>query len=216
MSVTSFKKRDRSKLDEVQQRREAYLAEENAAGVIHLNTFVPARFTRVAMEYDGSNNMTKVTYYDDNCQEQTEIRTVADVSGSLNNTYFIMYSARDQTLYHVWYNVSAGGTDPAPVGSAAIEVAISTNDPSAVISLATQQVLDAHVDFNAVIDPTGSNRMLVTNEVGGSTTNTADFDSGFSFLNLSEGANRIVATLVLTYDGNNNLTSCYKTTEIIE
>lgn len=216
MAVTQFKKPDRDKLDVGQQTKYAYLPEENGAGVIQLNSLVPARFTRVDMTYDGSNNMTKVIYYDDNCQERTEVRAVADVAGSLNNTYFILYSARDQTLYHVWFNVSAGGTDPAPASSTAIEIAISTGDPAAVIALAAQQTLDAHIDFNAEVDPTGSNRLLVTNEVGGLTTNTADFNTGFSFINLSEGDNRIVATLVLTYDINCNVTSVYKTTEIIE
>jgi len=214
--VTSSKKKDNSRLDEVQQRRNAYLPEENAAGVIKANSLVPARFTRIDLTYDVSDNVTKAIYYDDNIQEESEVRTIADVSSSLNNTYFILYSARDETKYHVWYNVGAAGTDPAPASSTAIEIAISADDAAAVVALATQQIVNLEDDFDAILEPASSDRLIITNEVGGSSTDTADFDTGFSFSSLSAGDNRIVATLIMEYDVSDNLTTVYKQTEVID
>src|ERR1700733_2564833 len=44
------------------------------------------------------------------------ITTVADVSGSLNSTYFTVYSAGNLQGFYVWFNINSAGVDPAPAG----------------------------------------------------------------------------------------------------
>lgn len=80
------------------------------------------------------------------CQSVT---TVADVAGSLNETYFVLYDALDDTLYHVWYNVAAGGTDPAPANSTPIEVDIASGATAAAVASATAAAIDAITGFES-------------------------------------------------------------------
>lgn len=214
MATTSDQKRDRSKLDTGQQARNRYLPCENADGIIQLNNLVPSRYSRIALTYDLCCNICTVTYFCDNIQEQTQVDFVADSCSSLCSTYFRLYAARDTTAYHVWYNVACGGIDPAPACSTAIEVAICACDAAAVIALATKQAICCVVDFDAEVVSYASNRVLITNSVGGTATDTTDVDTGFTFTKLSDGANRKVATLVLTYDANNNITSAYRRQEV--
>ena len=50
------------------------------------------------------------------------ITTVADVSSSLNDTYFLLDSKTQG--YYVWFNVDAAGTDPEVAGRVGLEVAL--------------------------------------------------------------------------------------------
>ncbi len=214
--MANTKKNDRSKLDEVQQRRNAYLPCENAAGTIQVNNLVPAKYSRLDLTYNVCGCVTKIIYFCDDIQEQNEVLTVKDTCDSLNSKYFILFSARDKTKYHIWYDVDGAGTDPAPPCSTGVKINLSKNDLAPVVALATKQIIDEHVDFDAILQPFSSNKLIITNEVGGIATNAVDFNSGFTFANLSEGMNRIVATLIFEYDVNANLTRVFRSTDVID
>jgi len=79
--------------------------------------------------------------------EVTDVTAVADVGGSLNNKYFYINSAYDDTEYYVWINVASGGTDPAIPGKTGIEVAISTNATAADIGGQLRSDINAVADF---------------------------------------------------------------------
>lgn len=89
-----------------------------------------------------------------------KITCVADVSSSLNNKYFIMYEPSGaQHLF--WYNVAAGGTDPAISGYTSHVIAIAANDSATAVATATKTVIDGLSGFsatssNAVITVTGA------------------------------------------------------------
>lgn len=216
MATPSYKKEDRSKLDIGQQKRNAYLPCENGAGVVILNNLIPAKYSRIDLVNDNRGNPTKVTYYCENIEEQTKVVTIADTCSSLNDTYFILYSARDETKYNVYYSVCCAGSAPVCACATDVAINISVNDPSPVVALATQLVIECLEDFQSELENSGTNNVIITNAVGGASTNTTDVDTGFGFTNLSEGDNRIVATLILEYDNKGNLTQVYRSTDIEE
>jgi hypothetical protein len=74
-------------------------------------------------------------------QQETEIDTVADVSSSLNDTYFL-YDTPSQG-YYVWINVDAAGTDPAVAGRIGIEVAINEDDTADDVATAIAAAMNA-------------------------------------------------------------------------
>ncbi len=59
--------------------------------------------------------------------ETQTVTTVADVSGSLNSTYFTLNSAGNLQGFYVWFNINSAGVDPAPAGLTGIEVSAATN-----------------------------------------------------------------------------------------
>lgn len=89
-------------------------------------------------------------YFGSNAYQVQKITCVADVSSSLNNKYFHIYSVSG-TKYHVWYNVASGGVDPAPAGSTAAVVAISANSSASTVATATEAVIEALTDMNSTV-----------------------------------------------------------------
>lgn len=106
------------------------------------------------------------------------ITPVADVAGSLNDTYFLFSSRRID--YYVWMNVNSAGTDPTVADKVGVEIAVATGATAATIATAIYTALDALSDVSAV-DDTGS--LTVTLDEAGATTAPADSGTptGFTF-----------------------------------
>lgn len=125
-----------------------------------------------------------VTWGTDVAQVQ-DITCVADVSSSLNNKYFFIYATANATKYHVWYNVAAGGSDPAPAGSTAVPVAISANASATDVATATASAIDGLSTFAA----TSSGAVVTaTNSTSGYASQAHEgLGTGFSFALTTEG-----------------------------
>lgn len=118
-----------------------------------------------------------------------DVVAVADVGGSLNNTYFLLFTPTQG--YYVWFNVSGGGTDPGnaadTVGKTGIEVAISTNDANTVVAGALQVVIDALPEFSASV---ALATVTITNASKGATDTPVDSalsPTGFTVTNPTPG-----------------------------
>jgi len=120
--------------------------------------------------------------------EVTSVTAVADVSSSLDGTYFTINSALDATGYYVWINVAAGGNDPAPSGLTGIAVAISANDDADTVAAAIQTAVDAEGDFGASVS---GSVVTITNAATGGTTDAADVDSGFTIAVTTQGISAV-------------------------
>ncbi len=79
----------------------------------------------------------------------TSITTVADVAGSLNNTYMNIYSANDAIHYVPWFNVNGAGTDPLLPGTFSIEIDLSTGDNATAVAAALSAGLSGTFDFSS-------------------------------------------------------------------
>jgi hypothetical protein len=156
-------------------------------------------FTHFSVVYNGDNNPTQVTYFRGETSHITKIGCIADVSGSLNNTYFKLYSAPANKAFHVWFNVDGGGTAPVVANSTAIEVEISQNDPAIVVATALSLTIAALFSRYFTTSRTGAAVELRT--VGfGICSNTVDFGTGFVFSN-TQGTQVKTAELLIDYVG---------------
>ena len=119
-----------------------------------------------------------VTFGEDVMQSEN-ITCIADVAGSLNNQYFMFYTPAG-VRHYAWYNVGAGGTDPAIAGATANAVAISTGATAAAVASATQAVLDAISGFDCSVD--GAVLTLVRTTAGyAKPSHDGAADTGFTF-----------------------------------
>jgi len=106
------------------------------------------------------------------------VTCVADVGGTLNNSYWVLYSTDNANIYHVWYNVASSG-DYTSDNCTLVEINIAASDSAATIATATASVLNALSGVTAVSSTPGE--ILVT----GITTASKPFDAsntGFGFL----------------------------------
>jgi len=106
------------------------------------------------------------------------VTCVADVGGTLNNSYWVLYSTDNLTKYHVWYNVASSG-DYTSDNCTLVEIAIAASDTAATIATATALALNALTGITAVSSTPGE--VLIT----GINTANKPFDAantGFGIL----------------------------------
>ena len=167
----------------------------NAKRVINIDNVVGEYYSRAEVTYNSDGSATNSKFYQDTDQEISKIEFVSDVSGNLNNKYFLINSGLDETGYYVWYNVGNLGTDPEFNGKTGIEVAINTDEPASVVALATKLMVNA-IASSDFISSSYSNVAIFETIQYGDTTDTADFNAGFTFETTKQG----VSVLVLDYD----------------
>lgn len=130
--------------------------------------------------------MATVTVSDPAVAQIETVTTVADSSGSLNSTWFHLYSAHDATHYYVWYNVNSAGVDPAVSGATGVEVDLATGATAAQVATATALAIDALAAFvstalSAVVTVTNASTGLSTTPSNGTAS------PGFSYSILTPG-----------------------------
>lgn len=110
------------------------------------------------------------------------ITTVADSSGSLNDTYFTFYTAGNIQGYYVWFNINAAGTDPEVEGLTGIEVEGATDVTAADLATATRAAINAVSGIQAVASG-ATTAVIITNTKYGECTAAADGEdeTGFTF-----------------------------------
>ncbi len=62
-------------------------------------------------------------------------------NAKFNSKYFVIYSGT--TGYYVWFNVAAGGVDPAPSGLTGVEIAVTAINTNAQIAALIKTALEA-------------------------------------------------------------------------
>jgi hypothetical protein len=180
--------------------RSAHDDKNKALRTTSANTSVPAQYSRVALTYNSDDSVTNAKFYLGELPEVRHVTFTADVAGSLNNTYFTLYSENDESLYHVWYNVSGSGVDPAPPNSCGIEIPIATNDPATIIKLATQRCLEIFCD-EFKVQELAPQKLKISNARNGLATNTSDIGTGFTIVTIQEGTEKLLKSVDVPFDG---------------
>ena len=123
--------------------------------------------------------------------EVSTVTTVADVAGSLNDTYFLFDSP--STDYYVWYDVAAGGTDPLIPGRTGVHVSIASGATAAQVATATAAAVNALALFNA--GAVGA-LVTITGQAYGNTPDLTDgaVPTGFSFAVTTQGSESATGT----------------------
>jgi hypothetical protein len=151
------------------------------------DTFTVDGVTLAAAD-DGARVLIKDEYQ--GTAQVSSVDTVADSSGSLNDTFFVFYTLPNQAFY-VWYNINSAGTDPTPTPPAGvtytgIEVAAATDATAVAIATLTKAAIEG-ADYTGVGGtPTvdrSTNELTITNLLGALVTNVADGSAatGFTF-----------------------------------
>lgn len=112
------------------------------------------------------------------------VTTVADVSGSLNSTFFTVYSAGNLQGFYVWFNINSAGVDPAPAGLTGIAVTGATGVTANNLATAIRAAVKANAAAASYFTITGAtSNVIFTNIQPGSTTAAADGTAapGFSY-----------------------------------
>lgn len=120
-----------------------------------------------------------VVKWGEDIAQQQLITCIADVSGSLNNQYFMLYDV-DGTRRYVWLNVNSAGTDPAISGATELEVALSTNSTAAATATAIASAIDGLAGYTA----SASGSVITVNHVAFGIAKPAHdggADTGFTF-----------------------------------
>lgn len=127
----------------------------------------------------GSQEITTVTTVADIVGTPTEytVDTVADVAGSLHQTYFIIYDSQGSVA--VWYDVDNTGALPPPHGAnRAIKVAtVVSNDSANDVATKTGQAIALDNAFTVGVI---ANQITITNGINGSLPVPSNGTSGFT------------------------------------
>jgi hypothetical protein len=187
-----------SQLDPGGVLKSAHQDQNNSLRITSANTSVPPKYARVALTYNGSGSVTSAIFYEGSQPEIRYITTVADSGGSLNNSYFILYSGYDRAKYHVWYDVDGAGVDPAPANSLGFRVPLQSNDSAEMVALATKLVLSNLSDFSIAV--IGGVQLRITNTEMGTSTDTTQVGTGFTYLIAQQGSERIITSVTIPQD----------------
>lgn len=114
-----------------------------------------------------------------------DVTLVADVAGSLNNTFFTFNTAGDLYPYYVWYNINSAGVDPAPAGRIGIAVAGATGASATTLATATRAAITAAVSSSLVTVSGATTHVILSNVSPGLSTAAANGTAspGFSYAN---------------------------------
>jgi hypothetical protein len=118
----------------------AFTAAATGANVNYTDTVAGATLQALSPGNSGFTTVTTTTGVTAQ-QEVDTIECVADVSSSLNNTYFFISSPTVD--YYVWFNIGGAGTDPAIPGRTGIEVSVAVNASVILVSSAVAAALTA-------------------------------------------------------------------------
>lgn len=93
------------------------------------------------------------------------IAFAADVSGNLNNTYFLLNDEQGNG-YYVWFNINSAGTDPAIAGRTGVQVAGATNASAVTLGGVAKPLIIALNGGNS-FSVSGTSTLTITNLIAG-------------------------------------------------
>lgn len=121
----------------------------------------------------------------------TDIQAIADVSASLNSTYF--YIDTPEHEYYAWINVSSTGTDPAIDGRTGVEIDINQDDIADDVANAIYTALGALADMTAEVV---GDTVTVTNSSSGVVEDAVDYSTGFTISVITSGIDAVTGEQV--------------------
>jgi hypothetical protein len=112
-------------------------------------------------------------------REVAKITCPADTAGSLDGTYWLLYSGT--TKYKVWYAVIGDtNTEPVVADSTAICVMIPSGATAAMVAKATAEAINAERTSTFLCELFSGANILITVAALGATTDAADGDTGIT------------------------------------
>ena len=138
--------------------------------------------------------------------QATRVKTLA-AAAITNSSYFVMYSANDAEKYVVWYDKDTLGVQPVVGGTTVyIPVAITTGQSAATVATATISAINGAASVETTASSYSSDTVLITNDVVGASTVTADggVATGFTITTTQVGFNPDIE-IFISGSANNNI-----------
>lgn len=136
--------------------------------------------------------------------EISEVTITLAAAAIPQSSYFTFAAANDTTLYYVWYNKNGGGVDPAVVGRTGIMVAVTTGQTANTVASSTATAINTIAGANVTATAL-TNVVNITNDADGDATDTADFNTTFTFLTLQHGVGANTAIEIVIPGSANNI-----------
>lgn len=144
------------------------------------------------MGYNSKGSAQFIQLFDGTAAPAAEVST-ATFTGltavGLGNKYFLINAPAG--AFYVWFNLDAGGVDPAP-GGTGIEVAVTTGDSATTIATAIKTAVDAEAAF---VSTNVGAVVTITNAAVGSVTDIDAGDSGASVAVTTQGTSNAPAAV---------------------
>jgi hypothetical protein len=117
--------------------------------------------------------------------------TTGLTAAGLANKYFTLHGTTANAAFYVWFNLDAGGVDPAP-GGTGIAVAIATGDSASSLATKTATAVDATAPFIAT---PSTNVVTITDAATGTRTDITAGNSGGAVAVSTQGVTAIAAAV---------------------
>lgn len=179
----------------------SYSTQTGAEGALTAHT--PAEMTIDQDKKDIAAGSTLTVQYDETevgVNEVTTVDCVADVSDSLDGTYFVLYDDVGSVAF--WIDTDDSGTS-IPAGAAgedrAVEITtIATDDSAETVATKVAAVVNADAKFSAAVDGTDLSLVRATASTPGNKTDGADGAQATGFTIVVETQGQAVVTQALT------------------
>jgi hypothetical protein len=163
------------------------------------HSVVDVHFSHFRVDYDGNDNPTRVKYY-----HGTEARRTSFTLGmasTLAGKYFKLYTAPDNQLVTIWFNVDGADSQPSvPNTFKYIEIPLVSTDDSYLVGMALKLTIDGLYSnyFYTVLDD-GIQIEIITSQMGECDPSDSG-TSGFTFIQIP-GTQELVQDIEISYTG---------------
>jgi hypothetical protein len=165
------------------------------------NSVVDSHFSHFRADYDVSNNPTRVKYYHGTDARRTSF--TLGMASTLGGKYFKMYTAPDNQLVTIWFNVDGLNSQPSvPNTFKYIEIPLDVNDDPYMVGTALKLTIDGLFSnyFYTLLDD-GVQIEIIASQMG-ECFPSDPATSGFTFIQVA-GTQKLIQDIEIAYDGIN-------------
>jgi hypothetical protein len=165
------------------------------------HSVVDKHFSHFRADYDLDGNPTRVRYYH-GLEARSTVFTLG-MAATLGGKYFKLFTAPDNQLVIVWFNLDGANTQPSvPNAFKYIEIPLNSGDDSYMVGLALKMTIDGLYSnyFYAVLDD-GIQIQIITSQMGECSPSDPG-TSGFTFTQVA-GSQELVQDIEIAYISNN-------------
>ena len=165
------------------------------------NSVVDSHFSHFRADYDVSNNPTRIKYYHGTDARRTSF--TLGMASTLGGKYFKMYTAPDNQLVTIWFNVDGLNSQPSvPNTFKYIEIPLDVNDDPYMVGTALKLTIDGLFSnyFYTLLDD-GVQIEIIASQMG-ECSPSDPATSGFTFIQVA-GTQKLIQDIEIAYDGIN-------------
>jgi len=161
------------------------------------HSVVDRHFSHFRADYDVNGNPTRVKYYH-GLKARSTVFTLG-MAATLGGKYFKLFTAPDNQLVTVWFNLDGASTQPSvPNTFKYIEIPLNSSDDSFMVGLALKMTIDGlYSNYFYVVLDDGIQIQIITSQMGECSPSDSG-TSGFSFTQVA-GSQELIQDIEIAY-----------------